>query len=74
MAKRPKDLGVTCTGAPAYGTCRYWRKDLATLINYREGRLLTAGRNKPRTGETEQPVEPGQIIRLLMRPGEEASP
>eukprot|EP00972_Heterocapsa_arctica_P100321 14794334-Heterocapsa_arctica.AAC.1 len=72
MAKRPADLGAACTGPPAQGTCRYWRMNLNTLTNHKEGRPLTSGRNKPRTGEISQPAVPGHIIRLLTGGGEEA--
>eukprot|EP00972_Heterocapsa_arctica_P071027 10494420-Heterocapsa_arctica.AAC.1 len=65
MAKRPKDLGNSCTGAPVYGSTRYWRRNQARLADQKEGRTLTAGRNKPRTGRGVQPVDPGRIHRLL---------
>eukprot|EP00972_Heterocapsa_arctica_P051294 7544224-Heterocapsa_arctica.AAC.1 len=74
LAKRPADLGITCTGCPGHGTCRYWRQAQERLSDHREGRPLTAGRNKPRSGVIDQPVEPGQIIRLLLENGGEARP
>eukprot|EP00972_Heterocapsa_arctica_P081887 12068559-Heterocapsa_arctica.AAC.1 len=61
MAKRPTDLGNSCTGAPVYGTTRYWRRNQARLADQKEGRALTAGRNKPRPGGSVQPVDPGRI-------------
>eukprot|EP00972_Heterocapsa_arctica_P111813 16428238-Heterocapsa_arctica.AAC.1 len=58
MAKRPKDFGTSCTGAPVHGSTRYWRRNQERLTDQKEGRLLTAGRNKPRTGSAAPPVEP----------------
>eukprot|EP00972_Heterocapsa_arctica_P086723 12784987-Heterocapsa_arctica.AAC.1 len=43
LAKRPTDLGKTCTGAPAHGTTRYWKRKQARLTDQKEGRALTAG-------------------------------
>eukprot|EP00972_Heterocapsa_arctica_P049793 7325937-Heterocapsa_arctica.AAC.1 len=65
MAKRPTDLGTSCTGAPVHGTTRYWRRNQARLPDQQEGRALTAGRKKLRTGGSVQPVDPGRICRLL---------
>eukprot|EP00972_Heterocapsa_arctica_P074568 11004712-Heterocapsa_arctica.AAC.1 len=74
MAKRPKDLPITCTGCPAIGTTRYWRGDGARLSDWREGKPLTSGRNKPRSGIRDQPEDPRLILRALRNQGEEARP
>ena len=65
LAKRPTDLGKACTGVPVFQSTRYWRKDQARLEDFKAGRPLTTGRNKPRAGSVAQPVDPGRICREL---------
>eukprot|EP00972_Heterocapsa_arctica_P036202 5327160-Heterocapsa_arctica.AAC.1 len=65
FAKRPTDLGRACTGTPAQGTCRYWRKQQGRLSRYQQAMEITSGRNRSRSGAAEQPVELGQILRLI---------